>query len=43
MTMAERKTSSIDPYARILINVYEVEPDKRADLASALSEMGGAK
>lgn len=40
MTMADRKTASIDPQAKILtlINVYEVEPDQQAALAKALSE-----
>lgn len=40
MTMANTKNASIDPQASFLtlINVYEVEPDKQADLVKALSE-----
>lgn len=38
--MAEKKIASIDPQAKILtlINVYEVEPDKQAELVKALSD-----
>jgi len=38
--MAEKKIASIDQQAKILtlINVYEVEPDKQAELVKALSE-----
>lgn len=38
--MASKTTAAIDPRATCLtlINVYEVEPDKQADLAKALSE-----
>jgi len=38
--MADKKTASIDPQAKILtlINVYEVEPDKQTELVKALLE-----
>lgn len=38
--MASSKTAAIDPQAKwlTLINVYEVEPGRQADLARALSE-----
>lgn len=38
--MASKKSATIDPQAAYvtLINVYEVEPEKQAELAKALSE-----
>ncbi len=38
--MTNARTASIDPQSSILtlINVYEVEPDKQAELVKALSE-----
>src|SRR5690606_9309803 len=40
MTMARKKVATIDPAVErlTLVNVYEVEPDRQAALAKALSE-----
>jgi quinol monooxygenase YgiN len=40
MAMADKTTATIDPQAErvTLINVYEVEPEKQAELAKVLTE-----